>query len=169
MGKKFDLEDYFDLSIGDTTLLFRISGIGTVNFDDFWCNVHLNIKNNNFNYKTNGSEMLNLDDVIYLRDMIYKILEEKIESKYTVEFTEPDLKFLLQRFKIRTVNFNTGEEGTEISNCWGTLILKLRENDGSYNNQSYHYDLSQSYLESLKTYLDDIIPLLEEKCKEKIW
>ena len=68
------------------------------NYDQYWCNVRLEFKNNNFNY-IEESDILQKTEVKRIYEMLTKCLSNQLQEDTVLYFDEPDLEFRLFKNK----------------------------------------------------------------------
>ena len=166
--------DKLNLSSGETSAYFRIAGLGnglgSNTFEDHndrlfcWCLVDLYIKNRFFLFDRTEDEMLNFGEVIYLRDRLSDLLSDQIDSICSLSFIEPDFEFELHpKLDLRTVNNLWVREGMEIQDISMDLIISLADLKTGYNGQTYTLPFNRNEIQSMKDYLEQVIPRLEQQ------
>lgn len=87
--------NFINLKINDyTDFYLKISKKSEFSYDpyDRWCDVIISIANNNFNYKNNGELLLEYE-VVKLRNLFGKCINNELKKDETLSFIEPDLEF----------------------------------------------------------------------------
>lgn len=85
------------------TLDLKLSGyeksiIGIGNYDQYWCNVRLEFKNENFSY-LQESDILQKTEVKRIYEMLTKCLSNQLQEDTILYFDEPDIEFILYKNK----------------------------------------------------------------------
>jgi hypothetical protein len=87
------------LNLCDVDLQLKISGWreseNKEDWDDNWCYVELTLNSQYINYSPSG-EILMSREVLWLKEVLHKLISGELERDYSLEFTEPDLQFDLR-------------------------------------------------------------------------
>lgn len=114
------------------------------NWDDKWCEVTLEIKNEYFNYKTFNNELLLESEIEILIKEFNKLVNGKLLKNETIEFIEPDLVFIL-------------EPSEKAKNGLVDMRVNLFQ-DGALSADYYNLCLDIEEVKQIMGYLNNVIP-----------
>jgi len=170
--------DRLDLSSGETSAYFCIrglgNGLGSNSFDDevndkyfCWCLVDLYVKNPFFCFDRKNDEMLTFGELKYIQDCLSDLLDDQIKETLTISFIEPDLELKLHpKYDIRTAKKCVVREGYEIQDVHAELVINLEAKQTGFVTfvpQKFSYPLDRNDIQSMKDYLDQLMPQLEQQ------
>ena len=113
------------------------------NYDQYWCNVRLEFKNNKFNY-IEESDILQKTEVKRIYEMLTKCLSNQLQEDAVLYFDEPNLEFRL--FKNKQDNEHRVELG--IFPCL---------DDIGYSEDHYSIMLYNKEINLLRDYLYELV------------
>jgi hypothetical protein len=109
--------------------------------------------------------MLEFGDLPHIRNKLDDLLNDQLSAVDSLSFIEPDLEFkLYPKFDLRTAKHVVYvREGSEIQDIYIELIINLSDSTHGYNGQTYTIPFDRDEIKSLKEYLDECIPILEDQ------
>lgn len=90
---------------------------------DRWCDVTISISNKNFNYNNKGELLLEIE-VIELRNLFEKFVNDKLLKDEGIDFIEPDLEFTVSTNGLVDLRINLFEDGTLSPNYYNLCFDK---------------------------------------------
>ena len=151
--------------IGNTEFVFELTDLvfepRYEDDDDYMmacCNVEVRIKNRNIDYYRNA-EMLAMCDLLYLRDKLYDLLNDKIEKEEMISFMEPDLDFhLYPKFDKRNdPNIIVFNEEYAIRDIYVDFIVNLTDEDGVYTGERIIIWFDRDLIVLIHDYLNKLL------------
>jgi hypothetical protein len=162
-----------NLSKGDTNFTFYISGLRSgldenEPLDNCWCLVGVKVKNQFFDYNE-LNEMFDFREVANLRDSIDRLLKDEIMEMQYVDFTEPDIEFVLYpKADVRTDKIEGSYTRDWLDeHTWIKIIINLTDTKKAYTREYYVFPLNRNKADKLLAYLNEIIPQLEKQYENR--
>lgn len=90
---------------------------------DRWCDVTISISNKNFNYKNDGKLLLEFE-VIELRKLFKKFINNELKEDESISFIEPDLEFKIYTNELVDLRVNLFEDGALSPNYYNLCFDK---------------------------------------------
>lgn len=146
------------LDLCDVDLQFKINGWREPKTGedgcDKWCNVELSLKSKYIDYKPSG-ELIMSSEVVWIKDVLKKLIDNELEEDYTITLAEPDIQF---EFRIAKRFFSTpgivyyakGYEDVDINGDW---IIHFWCNDGALGGNSLSMTLDRNDITNLYNYI----------------
>lgn len=90
---------------------------------DRWCDVIISISNKYFNYNNKGELLLEFE-VVELRNLLQKFINDKLKKDESISFIEPDLEFYTYTNNLVDLRINLFEDGALSPNYYNLCFDK---------------------------------------------